>query len=234
MSLYVSLFFSVFFHIGLLLIPVASALQQASRPARIDARLVLSSPLEKSESDGNNNAVLAINGDEGSHRSARQPESTESDSRPSLPPSHAQTSTRNANAEGQAEDDEASVIPLPLVYYPSSELTRRPQIVENIDFSSPALVALDVTGSAVLVLYINKDGTIDRIEVYDSSFDEAVDTAIINEFRKMKFIPAAIGAEIVASQMKIEVDLRAPSDQTGVASRNLQSTSPVIPWELEK
>ena len=85
-----------------------------------------------------------------------------------------------------------------------------------------------------MVLYINKDGTIDRIEVYDSSFDEAVDTAIINEFRKMKFIPAAIGAEIVASQMKIEVDLRAPSDQTGVASRNLQSTSPVIPWELEK
>jgi hypothetical protein len=94
------------------------------------------------------------------------------------------------------------------IYYPGSELTRRPQVIENIDYSSAELLRPGRSGRAVLTLYINALGTIDRVAVDESDFDAEAEVLIANEFSRLRFSPASKDARAVASKLRIETVLR--------------------------
>lgn len=94
------------------------------------------------------------------------------------------------------------------IYYPSSELTRRPQVIENIDYSSAELLRPGRSGRATLTLYINALGTIDRVVVEESDFDPEANALIASEFSRLRFSPAGKDARAVASKLRIETVLR--------------------------
>ncbi|MBS1196232.1 MAG: Gram-negative bacterial tonB protein [Proteobacteria bacterium] len=103
---------------------------------------------------------------------------------------------------------EYGLLPSTPYYYPVSEVNRKPAVVENINALAPELLELRVTGSAIVSLYINDFGSIDKVEIEESDFNFAARAAIIKEFGKMIFTPASKDNIQVHSKMRIEVMLQ--------------------------
>lgn len=105
-------------------------------------------------------------------------------------------------------DVEYGLLPPQPVYYSAFEVSRRPQVINNINFMSPELLELGISGKAILTLYINAYGAIDFVEIEETDFDDEIRRKIINEFSKMTFSPALKDDLQVNSKMKIEVILQ--------------------------
>lgn len=95
-------------------------------------------------------------------------------------------------------------LPLLDIYHPRQELTRQPQLIDNVDLSP--LISLASGSAAVIVeLYINEQGNVDKIDtaVNDLSVD-ALDK--LNELlMKLRFSPGEIDGRAVKTLMKIEI-----------------------------
>lgn len=92
-------------------------------------------------------------------------------------------------------------------YFRTKELTEKPQVLSDV---SPDL-GLALTGvpeqTAILRLFINEQGDIDRVVIEHSYLPEELVPLVTDGFSKMKFRPGKIDDTPVKSQLKIEVRL---------------------------
>lgn len=108
-----------------------------------------------------------------------------------------------AQAAGQAQFG----APAP-VYFDAKELTRQPEPLNDIDPDPPALQERSGSGKAILVLFINEAGRLDRVEVETSALGDPLLTAVVAEFQEIRFQPAEIEGAQVKSRLRIEVLVR--------------------------
>jgi len=93
-------------------------------------------------------------------------------------------------------------------YYKGSELTQRPQPIESIELSYPALGLLqdiERSGSIVLRLLIAETGVVDQVLVESSNLPAAFQDETVVRFTQARFAPGQIDGVQVKSQMRIEV-----------------------------
>ena len=93
-------------------------------------------------------------------------------------------------------------------YFKGSELTQRPQPIESIELSYPALGLLqdiERSGSIVLRLLIAETGAVDQVLVESSNLPAAFQDETVVRFTHARFAPGQIDGVQVKSQMRIEV-----------------------------
>jgi TonB family protein len=115
---------------------------------------------------------------------------------------------------GKDSSDVWSVTGIPVpYYYRPEELSQRAHVAVDIDPFLGSLKELPGNGKAVLTLWINEHGTIDRVERVSSSLDDLFESAVLSQFQSMRFQPAERSGVPVKSLMKIEIELLPPSGQ---------------------
>lgn len=93
-------------------------------------------------------------------------------------------------------------------YFKGSELTQRPQPVEPVELSYPALVLSqndERSGTVILRLLIAETGAVDQVLVESSDLPTAFQDETILRFAQARFTPGQIDGMDVKSQMRIEV-----------------------------
>jgi len=91
-------------------------------------------------------------------------------------------------------------------YLTASLLSQRPTALEAVDIPYPdATESGTWTASVVLVLFINEQGTVDRIEVEGSDVPTPFAEAAKNAFSRATFDPGRLMDQPVKSQVRIEV-----------------------------
>lgn len=100
-------------------------------------------------------------------------------------------------------------------HYPTNELDVRPGIKVRINPAYPARAAREnVSGKAIVKLYIDADGAVERVEVERAApagygFEQSAASA----FSAARFSPAMKDGKRVRAQMRIEVSFDAPTVQ---------------------
>ena len=90
-------------------------------------------------------------------------------------------------------------------YFRTSELTQKPVVVQDIS-SSFVIVVPDVPAqAAILRLFVNDEGNIDKVLIEDSHLPEHAERRIRDAFSRIRFQPGKIGRQAVRSQFRIEV-----------------------------
>lgn len=115
------------------------------------------------------------------------------------------TENDTAVVEGRSEDGTPQVA-LPLVYLSSRELDEGPwaEVPVLIPFPETAWQGGHIKG--VLELFISENGSIDRIQVGESTLPEEFERAAIQAFRQVKMRPGMKEGKPVRSVMKILVE----------------------------
>lgn len=97
--------------------------------------------------------------------------------------------------------------PLSVHYYPPAELTRRARILRDVDPYLGNLKNAPGSGRAVIVLWINEHGGVDRVKAEDSTLPEPFEAEIVSQFRLSRFAPAERDGVPAKSLMKVEVEV---------------------------
>lgn len=92
-------------------------------------------------------------------------------------------------------------------FYPTDQLSKRPQPVEAVDFDSPELGGIANSGKIVLRLWIDEKGAVADVKLERTDLPEAITGPIIAIFKRSQFLPGERGGQRVGSIMKIEVDI---------------------------
>jgi len=106
-------------------------------------------------------------------------------------------------------------------HYKANELEVRPGIQVRVNPAYPDRAAREnVSGKAIVRLYIDANGRVERVEVERASpqgygFDESAASA----FRTARFSPAMKGGKRVRAQMRIEVSFDAPTPRPQPSKR---------------
>lgn len=101
-------------------------------------------------------------------------------------------------------------------HYPSNELDVRPGIKVRVNPDYPERAAREnVSGKAVVRLYIDVNGAVERVEVERAApagygFEDAAASA----FRSARFSPAMKDGKRVRAEMRIEVSFDAPTEKS--------------------
>jgi hypothetical protein len=117
----------------------------------------------------------------------------------------------NLAGDGALNEGQAGMSPgMPIdVYFEADKTSVRPAPLSEIDFDQPEFNLHSGNGKAVLVLYINESGRVDRVETEATgAISEALLQAMAKQFGKALFIPAQIDGQAVKSRMRIEILLR--------------------------
>lgn len=140
----------------------------------------------------------------------------------SLVEQHA-TGRGNRGDEARIPDELASP-PAPTLgmpaaqYYPPSELTRRPRILRDVDPYLGDLKYAPGSGKAVIVLWINEQGSVDRVKAEESTLPERFEAEIVSQFGRSRFEPAARDGLPAKSLLKIEVEVTPRTRLSGQTS----------------
>lgn len=110
------------------------------------------------------------------------------------PPQH-ETATQAAGL-APANDDE---------YVDAGRLAVRPLPVETISIPAPETEGRSGTYKATLVLFIDRDGTVARITVEDSSLPAELESVARAAFGAARFHPGMIGQRPVKTKLRVEV-----------------------------
>lgn len=111
----------------------------------------------------------------------------------------------------------APVIPVPAHteahYFPVRDLSLRPSVIRDV---SPALRFVGVPAQTVILrLFINEQGSIDRVDTEQSFLPEAMEESLREAFAAVKFQPGIREGAPVKSQMRIEVRLEDDPERIG-------------------
>jgi hypothetical protein len=117
------------------------------------------------------------------------------------------SSTARSAETAQAETYNDFGMPVP-IYHEPHEISQRAEILEEIDLNLPEISAFHGAGQAVMTIYVNETGGVDRIEIEDSNIDSILANALAQQFARGIFQPAKIGGAAVKSRVKIEVLVR--------------------------
>ncbi len=107
-------------------------------------------------------------------------------------------------------------MPLPRKYYRISELTQKPRILIEPEFSYPEQSnELDHTGVVRLALLIGDDGSVHSVEVKrdESTLSGTFQDAASRAFSLSRFVPGEIDGAPVGSILQVEIKFEAGSDQ---------------------
>jgi hypothetical protein len=99
---------------------------------------------------------------------------------------------------------EISGIPVPH-YYAPEELSQRARIVQDIDPMLGVLADVPGQGRAILKLWVNETGGVDRVDTESSTLDGMFEEALQTQFLSVWFQPAERTGIPVKSLMRIEV-----------------------------
>lgn len=102
------------------------------------------------------------------------------------------------------------VLPSPVditesIYFPRNSLTTPPQLVQNVDLSPVAILAGEIKKPVILELFINEQGSIDKIDVQSNELDSGFDEKLRELLLQLKFTGGKISNTAVKSRIRIEV-----------------------------
>lgn len=114
------------------------------------------------------------------------------------------------------QDENEALISLPAHaephYYPTRELSLRPIVTTDV---SPAMQFVGVPAQSVILrLFINEEGSIDRVDTEQSFLPEDMAKDLRDAFSRVKFQPGMRDGNPVKSQMRIEVRLDDDHERT--------------------
>ncbi len=95
----------------------------------------------------------------------------------------------------------------PVHYFPTTELTEKPVVKEDVSQDIALTLASIQSRTAVLRLLINDAGTIDQVIVEQGDFTEAEKQALITAAEQMRFTPGKIGGTVVNTEIRIEMTI---------------------------
>lgn len=102
----------------------------------------------------------------------------------------------------------ADLLPLAApAYYPTDQLTKRPQPEVAIDFDAPALEGNTESGKIILKIWVDTTGRVADVQVEKSELPATITDPIVGIFKRSQFVPGERGGRRVGSIMKIEVNL---------------------------
>jgi TonB family protein len=102
------------------------------------------------------------------------------------------------------------VMPSPQkVYLSSSEVDVRPRSLAQVVVPFPDAPLGTDHASAVLLLYINEDGAVDRVDVQESGLPKAFEQISVETFMKARMQPAMKDGKKTPAKMKIMVEFDA-------------------------
>lgn len=107
-------------------------------------------------------------------------------------------------------DDGLGLAHLPPEYFATPELGKRPQPLANIDFDAPPLATIRANGTVSLTLWINKSGTVVKVDISQSSLPAALTGLVRAAFAEMRFVPGERFGQPVGTFMHIEVAFEEP------------------------
>jgi len=132
----------------------------------------------------------------------------------------------NRGDEAQVADEFAALpaatlgAPLSVHYYPPAELTRRARILRDVDPYLGNLKNVPGSGKAIIVLWINEHGAVDRVKAEDSTLPEPFEAEIVSQFRLSRFAPAERDGVPAKSLMKVEVEVSPRTRLSGQTGDN--------------
>ena len=111
--------------------------------------------------------------------------------------------------------DSDKPIPLAQKYYRVSELTQKPRILVEPEFSYPAGREQNQAGVVRLALFIGDDGAVDSVEVKRdaSTLSEIFQDSASQAFALSRFVPGEIDGTPVRSILQVEISFEAGPDQ---------------------
>lgn len=94
-------------------------------------------------------------------------------------------------------------------YFDADAVSIRPAIMADPEFDLPELGSIAGDGKALLTLYINEFGHVDKVEIESAGgIDTALVGAVARQFGNAIFEPARIDGAAVKSRLRIEILLR--------------------------
>jgi TonB family protein len=90
-------------------------------------------------------------------------------------------------------------------YYEVSELTAKPQILDEPIFDLWDIASISESGRAILALRIDAQGKVIDASVDFSDLPEVFTQSAINAFRSLRFVPGELKGEKVNSTLRIEI-----------------------------
>jgi len=132
-------------------------------------------------------------------------------------PEVVQENTKGGDSDGtsSSEDGKPDIgIPVPY-YYPPAEVTQRPHVASPIDTS--VVDDEEGAGKAILVLYINEQGKVDKVETESTHLSERLNALVAQQFGSARFLPAEKDGQPVKSRLRIEVTIRPRPPQAKAA-----------------
>jgi hypothetical protein len=111
----------------------------------------------------------------------------------------AETLTERAVGENEANSPEA-------VYYPTRQLTRPPQVLNELELADPEVRSGVASGKIILKLWISVAGEVVRISTEETELSETVTGSVVEAFLKLRFKPGELDGQPVGVVMVIEVD----------------------------
>lgn len=94
-------------------------------------------------------------------------------------------------------------------YFPASELQLRPSPEAPVIIPFPDAPLGKQKATAILLLYISAEGTVDRVEIDESELPVEFENAAIDTFLRAKMRPGIKDGTAVPTRMKIEVEFEA-------------------------
>lgn len=150
------------------------------------------------------------------------------------PPSPVSTGSTEASAEATSSvwgDDttnvEAGAPPFAIasnIYHSREELSRPPQLEQDVDLSPLARVIPVQALTLELELFINEAGLIDRVEITRGKLDGNARIGLMARLARLKFSSGEIDGRIVKSRIRIEVSLN-PEIPPGTDGSGAQETT---------
>lgn len=94
-------------------------------------------------------------------------------------------------------------------YLPADLLTVQPQPLREPEIEAAVAAWPGIVGRVVFNVRLSAEGHIDSLSAESSDLPEAATQAMLERFRQTRFAPGKVYARAVASQIRIEVDVRA-------------------------
>ncbi|MDE2598857.1 MAG: hypothetical protein KGL40_04465 [Rhodocyclaceae bacterium] len=145
----------------------------------------------------------------GSHIPVQQQRLPDSQTEAPPPPSKPEKQESQGQNEGDNEPPFGLPIPATAPYFKSTELSEKPQVVEDIPPTLNQSLQTQEPGYAILRLHINEEGRVDEAIVEASDLGDKDIQNIRTAFQGMKFKPGKIGQTQVKTEMRIHVTVDA-------------------------
>ena len=117
-----------------------------------------------------------------------------------------QPSLSQNDVSQHAGGEQADHYALPSFYFPASELDVRPYPEAPVVIPFPDVALEEERVEGVLVLYIDIEGKVDRVEIQESTLPSLLERTAMSTFMQAKMQPGMKEGKAVRSQMKVLVE----------------------------